>query len=145
MPGQITFTQAAPLRTLLVSAEFCPVDEATLLSNGGSWPHGYIPQTILRLRSNIGEPSPGNPPTTIQVGPGTAEMEAALLTDYREAVIEFFTMPKSHALVGKIMRGEHTDRSGVYGGDAWRRRFAGAEYDMHDGSGSFTVTRPAEG
>lgn len=142
MPGQITVTKTAPLRTLLVSAEFSAADEDTLVANGGKWPSGYLPQTILRLRSNAGESSPGNQPSTIQVGPGSAEMDAALLADYKEAVKEFFTMPAAHTLVGRIMRGEYPDRAGVYGGDAWRERFAGAEYNMHDGSGDFVITAP---
>lgn len=144
MPGQITHTEARQLRTVLVDAQFSAADEDTLLTNAGQWPEGYIPQTILRLHSRESD-DPNSPPQQIQVGPGHPDMDPALLADYKDGVREFFLMPKCHLLVGRIMRGEHVDGPGLDGGDDWRRRFSGAEYNMHDGSGDFVVTAPEEG
>lgn len=140
MPGEITTTTHGQLRTKVVDAQFSAVDEDTLLSNGGQWPEGYVPQTVLRLFSRDSD-NPNSPPQLITVGPGDG-MSPALLARYRAGVREFFSMPACHILVGEIMRGEHVDGPGLDGGDAWRTRFAGVEYDMHDGSGTFTITEP---
>lgn len=139
MPGAITRTVIGQLRTVLVEAEFSALDEDHLVAQGGVWAADYVPQTVLRLHSRESD-DPNSRPQLIQVGPGALDMDPALLVDYRASVREFFTMPKSHLLVGRVMRGVYTNGPALKGGDEWRQRFAGVEYDMHDGSGNFEVT-----
>ena len=141
MPGEITITTTGKLRTKMVDAQFSAADEDTLLANGGQWPEGYIPQTVLRLFSRVSD-DPNSPPQLIQVGPGEEGMDPGALAAYKAGVREFFLMPACHVLIGRIMRGEHgyTNGPGIQGADEWRSRFAGTEYNMHDGSGDFVIS-----
>lgn len=144
MPGEIYRTLTLELRTVMVSCQFSKLDEDHLGVNAatyGGFAPGYLPQSILTLHSRESD-DPNSPPQSITVGPATEETDAALLADLRKGVFEFFVMPKCHLLVGKIMRGEHVDGPGLQGGDAWRTRFDGVEYNMHDGSGNFVITAP---
>lgn len=144
MPGQITETLNLTLRTVRVEAQFSAADEANLGANAGQWGEGYVPSTVLRLTSRDSEDPSSRPQTITASGAG---LEGEALDDYKAAVREFFLMPNAHAFVGKIFRGtagyaDTQGEGGITGANAWRSRWAGAEYDMHDGSGSFTVTAP---
>jgi hypothetical protein len=140
MPGEITRTITGELRTVLVTAALSKGDEDTLLANAGQFPAGYLPTTVISLYSRESD-DPNSPPQMLSVGPATEEMESDALAQYVAGVHEFFTMPECHKLAGGVMRGEYRG-PGIQGGDEWRTRFAGVDYNMHDGSGDFTVTAP---
>lgn len=145
MPGEIEYTVVAgKLRTVHVEAQLSAADEDHLLANAGQWADGYVPTTKLGLCSRVPEQADSRPQWIYVTGEG---LEGEALDAYKDGVREFFTMPKCHLLVGRIMRGEegYTDtpgEGGVKGADAWRTRFAGTPYNMHDGAGSFVVTAP---
>lgn len=134
MPGKKQISEDKTVRAQFVHCQFSAEDEKVIMENGGVWPEGYNPTSVLTIHYMSDDQS-------INASPITATGATAA-----EAIREFFvTLPKSHALVKSILDGTIQDSADVQNGANARAVLDGVEMDFHDGKtmNKFTIAKDA--